>query len=40
MPETVVRAFGRSSGGALLVLLLATGAQAQMSLPASQPPSG
>ena len=40
MPETVVRDFGRSFGGALFLLLLATGARAQMSLPASQPPSG
>lgn len=40
MPGTVVRAFGRSLGGALLVLILVTGVKAQMSLPASQPPSG
>lgn len=40
MPETVFRAFGRGLGAALSVLLLATGVQAQMNLPASQPPSG
>ncbi len=40
MPETVLSAFGRSLGGALSSLILVTCAQAQMSLPASQPPSG
>ena len=40
MPERVFNAFGRSFGGALSILILVTGARAQMSLPASQPPLG
>lgn len=40
MPETVMSAVRLSFGGALLVLLIGQGAQAQMSVPAAQPPSG
>ena len=40
MLQTVVKMLGPGCCGALSIVLLATGVQAQMSVPAGQPPSG